>query len=69
VWARFKAGRDGQLWYYRQLVPIYRAAGLRTPLVAELERTVAELEQLVAARAAVVSTVESDDVPSIRGAA
>jgi GTP pyrophosphokinase len=69
VWARFEAGRDGQLWYYRQLVPIYRAADLRTPLMAELERTVAELEQLVAARAAAVATVESADVPSIRGAA
>jgi (p)ppGpp synthase/HD superfamily hydrolase len=69
VWSRFKAGRDGQLWYYRQLVPIYRAAGLRTPLVAELERTVAELEQLVAARAAAVPTVESDEAPAIRGAA
>jgi GTP pyrophosphokinase len=69
VWARFKAGRDGQLWYYRQLVPIYRAAGLRTPLVAELERTVAELEQLVAARVCAAPAVESDEVPSIRGAA
>jgi (p)ppGpp synthase/HD superfamily hydrolase len=69
VWSRFKAGRDGQLWYYRQLVPIYPAAGLRTPLVAELERTVAELEQLVAARAAAVPTVESDEAPAIRGAA
>jgi hypothetical protein len=69
VWTRFKAGRDGQLWYYRQLVPIYRTAGLRTPLVAELERILAELEQLVAARAAAAPSVQSPDAPSIRGAA
>lgn len=45
VWERFNGGRDGTLWYYRQLVPIFRAAGLGF-LVEELDRTVSELERL-----------------------
>ena len=69
VWSRFKAGRDGQLWYYRQLAPIYRAAGVRSPLVGELERIVAELDQLVAARAAAGAAVEVREAPSVRGVA
>src|SRR5262245_30242815 len=51
LWARFKGGRDGTLWYYRSLVETFRQFGL-TPLVAELSRVVAEIEQLAAARGA-----------------
>lgn len=46
VWERFKGGRDGTLWYYRVVVEAFIARG-KTPLIEELERTVAELEQLV----------------------
>ena len=49
LWARFRGGKVGTLWYYRALVTAYRAAG-SSPLVEELDRTVTELERLVAAR-------------------
>lgn len=43
VWARFKGGKDGTLWYYRSLVTAFRQAG-NSPLVDELDRVVTELE-------------------------
>jgi GTP pyrophosphokinase len=46
LWARFKGGREGTLWYYRALVDAFRQAGA-TPLVDELDRAVSELERLV----------------------
>ena len=48
VWERFNGGREGTLWYYRELVAAFRA-GEVTPLVEELDRTVSELERLAAA--------------------
>ncbi len=45
IWARFNGGKDGTLWYYSELVRIFRAAGT-SPLVDELGRVVAELERL-----------------------
>lgn len=44
VWERFKGRREGSLWYYHGLIEAVRE---RAPggLVAELDRTVAELEQ------------------------
>ena len=50
LWPRFQGGKAGTLWYYRALVTVYRHAG-STPLVEELDRTVTELERLVAAQA------------------
>jgi len=47
VWDRFKAGRDGQLWYYRALVDAFRANPEHEPrLIDELARTVAAIEDL-----------------------
>ncbi|HJQ94300.1 MAG TPA: HD domain-containing protein [Acidimicrobiia bacterium] len=46
LWSRFNPDSD-QLWYYRSLVNAYRGAG--TPLAAELDRVVTELEGLVTA--------------------
>ncbi|OWY65413.1 phosphohydrolase [cyanobacterium TDX16] len=46
VWERFKGGKHGTLWYYRAVVEAFIAKGT-TPLSEELERVVAELEQLV----------------------
>lgn len=48
VWGRFNGGRDGTLWYYRQLVPIFRE---HSPgfLAEELDRVVSELEYLAKA--------------------
>ena len=45
VWDHFKGGRDGTLWYYRAMTDALTAAG-PTPLTAELDRTVTELERL-----------------------
>lgn len=49
VWSRFKGGREGTLWYYRAVVEIFRKVG--SPVLEELERVVAELDQLASARA------------------
>jgi (p)ppGpp synthase/HD superfamily hydrolase len=45
LWARFSGGRDGVLWYYAELA---RCFTLSNPVVAELERTVQQLEHLLA---------------------
>lgn len=45
LWDRFNGGRDGTLWYYRALANAFAAHG-PSRLVAELERVVAELEDL-----------------------
>ena len=46
VWDRFKGGRDGSLWYYRALVDAYRRAGMSSPHLDELARTVDEMTRL-----------------------
>lgn len=45
IWERFKGGKDGTLWYYRELARVFRATGSE-PLIDELERLVGELENL-----------------------
>jgi (p)ppGpp synthase/HD superfamily hydrolase len=45
LWERFQGRKEGTLWYYRQLVITFCQIG-KTPLVAELERVVLELEAL-----------------------
>ncbi len=48
VWDKFKKGRDGTLWYYRELVKAFRSAprDLRVDhLVDELERVVRALHR------------------------
>ena len=45
VWYRFGGGRDGTLWYYRAMADAIASAG-GSPLLAALERTVLELEEL-----------------------
>src|SRR5579875_3489025 len=42
VWERFKGGREGTLWYYRQLVSIFRERGPHF-FAEELDRVIAEL--------------------------
>lgn len=47
LWSRFKGGREGTLWYYRELVEVYRTSGrVKAALVEELDRVVSELEGL-----------------------
>ena len=45
LWERFNAGKDGQLWYYRELVRIFRQRSEHRELVDELERVITTLEQ------------------------
>jgi GTP pyrophosphokinase len=45
LWARFNGGKDGTLWYYRELVRIFRSRETN-PLVDELSRVFTELERL-----------------------
>jgi (p)ppGpp synthase/HD superfamily hydrolase len=45
VWSRFKGGKDGSLWYYRQLTNLFLRLGPRE-LAEELDRTVREMNQL-----------------------
>jgi (p)ppGpp synthase/HD superfamily hydrolase len=50
VWERFKAGKEGTLWYYRALVDAFNKTNKNTQitqLTEELERVVTELETLV----------------------
>ncbi len=47
LWARFKGGREGTLWYYGELVKAFREAG-GSPLVDELDRVVTEIHRLAA---------------------
>jgi len=43
MWAHFRGGRDGTLWYYRAMIDVLRPH----PLVDEIERTIDELERLM----------------------
>jgi (p)ppGpp synthase/HD superfamily hydrolase len=45
IWDRFKRGRDQQLWYYKEVLRVFRAQPANR-IVDELERVVQELEQL-----------------------
>jgi (p)ppGpp synthase/HD superfamily hydrolase len=45
VWERFSGKREGSLKYYRALLEAFRGR-TATPLVGELDRTVAELERI-----------------------
>ena len=46
LWAMFRGGREGTLWYYRAVVDALKQHG-GNAVVDELERAVVELEQLV----------------------
>jgi (p)ppGpp synthase/HD superfamily hydrolase len=46
IWQRFRTGREGTLWYYHALLEAYKARQ-KSPLIAELERTVNALDALL----------------------
>jgi (p)ppGpp synthase/HD superfamily hydrolase len=46
VWKRFSASKDDVLWYYVELVSVFRSRSA-TPLLEELSRVVADIEALV----------------------
>ena len=48
AWRRFNAGREDQLWYYRELVDALREAGGLEDLVDELDEVVGEINKLEA---------------------
>jgi (p)ppGpp synthase/HD superfamily hydrolase len=48
IWERFQSGRDGQLWYYRQLADRFSTL-FPVPMASELSDVVEELEQTVIA--------------------
>jgi GTP pyrophosphokinase len=49
VFERFEGKKEGTLWYYRELVRVFRKAG-NNPLVEELGRAVTALEAQSASR-------------------
>jgi GTP pyrophosphokinase len=48
LWGRFKGGKAGTLWYYRELAGCFRQAGPQG-LAEEVERVVSEIERLAGA--------------------
>ena len=48
LWAIFAGGRDGTLWYYREVGKALREEG-NCPLIDDLEEALAALERLIAA--------------------
>jgi len=54
IWQRFKRGREQQMWYYHELLRVFRAKPanrIANRIVDEFERAVEELERLIAAGA------------------
>jgi (p)ppGpp synthase/HD superfamily hydrolase len=47
VWQRFKRGRKQQIWYFRELLKVFKASG-KNRIVAELERVTDKLERISA---------------------
>lgn len=45
IWSVFSVGKDGMLWFYHTLLTLYRETE-SSPMVEELARVIAELEQL-----------------------
>jgi len=52
VWADFKGGREGTLWYYTEMLGILRDAWLH-PILDELEHTIAMLHEAASSDPAV----------------
>jgi (p)ppGpp synthase/HD superfamily hydrolase len=50
VWERFKRGRVEQIWYFDQLLAVYRSTGT-SRIVEELQRVVDDLRELSVAEA------------------
>jgi (p)ppGpp synthase/HD superfamily hydrolase len=46
VFALFKGGKDGTLWYYRSLLEVFQQREVPPRLVAELARSVSEMQSL-----------------------
>ena len=46
LWSRFKAGKEGTLWYYRSLIEEFEARG-PAPMAADLKKVMGEQEGLL----------------------
>jgi len=46
-WQHFRSGREGMLWYFGELVRIFRKSAVTLPLFAELEHAWLELKSRV----------------------
>ncbi|MDZ4689139.1 MAG: HD domain-containing protein [Planctomycetaceae bacterium] len=46
TWQKFTGRRDGSLWYYTTLLAEFRKLDVPTDLLAELDRTVTEMQRL-----------------------
>ena len=44
IWNKFNGGKEGTLWYYHALVDIYNASNLSSPMRAELNRVVENID-------------------------
>jgi (p)ppGpp synthase/HD superfamily hydrolase len=53
LWERFNAPETDQLWYYRSLATAFRAAGVQSAMLTELDRIVSRLEELTGLGASV----------------
>ena len=47
VWKRFNGKKAGTIWYYRELITIFRNTLVSRELLAELEKSFDELEQMI----------------------
>jgi len=45
VWDRFKRGRGEQIWYFDELLAVYKSTGT-SRIVEELQRVVEDLRQI-----------------------
>lgn len=57
VWTRFKRGRHQQLWYFRELLGVFKKSGTNR-IVEELERVVEELTRISEHEPALPSAAE-----------
>jgi (p)ppGpp synthase/HD superfamily hydrolase len=47
LWGRFNAGKEQQLWYYRECLKAYRSAGFSGHLLDEFDYLVKQLDKII----------------------
>jgi len=47
VWGRFNAPRGKILWYYTEAINAYKQAGVKSPLLDDLDILVGEMEKII----------------------
>jgi len=46
IWIKFNGGKEGTLWYYQELVRVYKATEIESLMLGELERLVIDIINL-----------------------